>query len=266
MKVFLNPGHTPQWQIDAGLDNDCGTYGNGLYENIIAAEVCELIAAESENFGIKIVDVYQSMNLKDITDVANSTDADIFVSVHCNGGSPSAKGAETFYCAGSVEGKKLAGYVQKNIVAELQMIDRGVKDDTQTQHSRIHVLRKSVMPAILIELGFLTNGDDAKKLRDNQIDFARAIVKGIAEYGGIIAENKKIGNYEKVAEKLKGANFNLERHTDAIKLMAILSGEECVNLLESACKNLGYPNLSYVDHSYFDGMLIHESLKILQKN
>lgn len=185
MKIFLNPGHTPQSDIDAGLDWDVGACGCGLQENIVCKQVSDLIEQECQKVGIEVVGNFQSMSLYAITDTANATDADILVSIHCNAASPAAEGTETFYCQGSSTGRKIAECVQKEIIAAMGTVDRGVKDDTQTQHGRIHVLRQSDMPAILIELAFISNEGDASLLRNNQADFARAIVKGLCNYGGI---------------------------------------------------------------------------------
>ena len=185
MKIFLNPGHTPQSDIDAGLDWDVGACGCGLQENVVCKQVSDLIEQECQKIGIKVVGNFQSMSLYAITDTANATDADILVSIHCNAASPAAEDTETFYCQGSSTGRKIAECVQKEIIAAMGTVDRGVKDDTQTQHRRIHVLRQSDMPAILIELAFISNEGDAALLRNNQADFARAIVKGLCNYGGI---------------------------------------------------------------------------------
>ena len=186
MKVFLNPGHSPEWEVNQNLeDAEPGACGNGLMENIVAKSVTDLIAEKCKEFGIEIVGNLQSSSLYEITDTANATDADAFVSIHCNSASPAANGTETFYCQGSMEGAKFAGLVQENIVAALHTTDRGIKDDTLTQHKRIHVLRATNMPAILVELAFISNAEDAEFLRDYQEDFAEAIAKGIATYGGI---------------------------------------------------------------------------------
>ena len=185
MKIFINPGHTPQSDIDAGLDWDVGACGCGLQENIICKQVADLIEQECKKVGIGVKGNFQSMSLYAITDTANATDADILVSIHCNAASAAAKGTETFYCQGSPEGRKIAECVQKEIIAAMGTVDRGVKDDTHTQHGRIHVLRASKMAAILIELAFISNESDAKLLRNNQVEFARAIVKGLCNYGSI---------------------------------------------------------------------------------
>lgn len=187
MKIFINPGHSPQWEIDtnAPTDPEPGAVANGLQENIIAKSVSDLIEHECKKIAIGVAGNLQSSSLYEITDTANATDADIFVSIHCNNASPSASGTETFYCEGSSKGRKIAQCVQRALIAELGTVDRGVKDDTQTALGRTHVLRQSNMPAILVELAFISNGDDAQLLKYNQSNFARAIVKGLAEYGGI---------------------------------------------------------------------------------
>lgn len=183
--IFINPGHTPQRDIDNGTDWDVGACGNGLQENIVCAEVGNLLADECKKIGFNVVGNFQSMSLHEITDVANSSGADIFVSIHCNAASSSAKGTETFYCEGSSSGRDIAQAVQSRIISSLHTLDRGVKDDTHTQHKRIHVLRNSNMPAVLIELAFISNPDDAKLLRYNQLDFAKAIALGLADFSGL---------------------------------------------------------------------------------
>ena len=208
MKIFINPGHTPQADIDAGLDWDVGAAANGLQENIICKNVADLIEKECKKVGIEVAGNFQSMSLYEITDTANETDADILVSIHCNAAGFSALGTETFYCQGSSTGKKIAEYVQKAILEELGTVDRGVKDDTHTQHGRIHVLRQSNMAAILIELAFITNDGDAQLLRNRQADFAKAIVKGLCNYGGI-STNVEVKEIEvEVSQKSHSVNID----------------------------------------------------------
>lgn len=192
-KIFINAGHSPQWEIDTGLTStnpEPGACYFGLQENIIAESVSRLLETECKNFGLDVVENFQSSSLQEIADWANYSNADIFVSIHCNAANQAAKGTETFYCAGSSTGKKIAEYVQKSIVANLGTADRGVKDDTQSGAGRLYVLRQTAMPAILIELAFLSNEDDAKLLRDYQWRFANSIAKGLAQYCGVLSAEK----------------------------------------------------------------------------
>ena len=79
-------------------------------------------------------------------------------------------------------------------------------------------------------------------------------------FGKLQDEFVKEMYYDKVADKLAKENFHLDKHSDAFKAVvfarAIQNGVSgCVNLLYQACD---YPNLSYVDDSYFDGDLISD--------
>ena len=195
-KIFINAGHSPQWEIEAGITStnpEPGAVANGLQENIIADNIAGLLETECGSFGLDVVENFQSSSLQEITEWANDSNADIFVSIHCNStANPSAKGTETFFCKHSETGKQIAEFVQKSIVANLQTVDRGVKDDTRSAAGQLFVLRHTTMPAILIELAFISNADDAILLRDYQWRFANSIARGLADYCRFISDaNKK---------------------------------------------------------------------------
>ena len=58
----------------------------------------------------------------------------------------------------------------------------GTKDNGVRTNPSLYVLRRTTMPAILVELGYITNAADAAKLRDNQQEFADGIYQGVLEY------------------------------------------------------------------------------------
>ena len=76
------------------------------------------------------------------------------------------------------ESSRLAEVVQDSITSSLRAPNRGVKQ------AGFYVLGGAAMPAILIELGFVTNPQEEKRLRDSKYrdELARAIFAGIAEY------------------------------------------------------------------------------------
>ena len=81
-------------------------------------------------------------------------------------------------------------------------------------------------------------------------------------FGKLQDEYIKLRYYDVAAEKLARKHFNVNKHTNALKSVvlarAIQNGVSgCVELFDIACEKLGYPNLSYVDDSYFDGDLIN---------
>jgi len=60
----------------------------------------------------------------------------------------------------------------------------GTKDNGVRLNPSLYVLRKTRMPAVLAELGYLTNLSDVEKLRNNQYGFAQGLYNGILEYFG----------------------------------------------------------------------------------
>lgn len=109
--------------------------------------------------------------------IANTWHADWFVSVHLNSDGPSAVGIETLY-RGEI-GKELAVAVQSTLITATGDRDRGVK-----YRDNLYVLNGTQMPAILLELGFISHPETEKKLRTPEYQglLVKAVVEGIAAY------------------------------------------------------------------------------------
>ena len=116
---------------------------------------------------------------------ANGRRAHLFVSIHFNAAkNRNAEGVEIFYDGSSTIqsraklSKLLAHDVLKNILQLTQAENRGVKE------REFFVIRKTWMPAILVEGGFLTNANEKNKLRDQRYlsQIALGIARGIEEY------------------------------------------------------------------------------------
>ena len=177
MKVFLNPGHAPDGNPDPGAVNE----RTGLRECDVALAVGKAAASYLNAAGVE-TELLQSDSLYEICRTANDSDADIFVSIHCNAAEAiSANGTETWACAGSYRGSILADCIQKQIVEALGTTDRGVKIATPGVNG-LYVLSNTAMPAVLVELAFISNDSDEQLLADAQDDFARAIARGITDY------------------------------------------------------------------------------------
>ena len=71
----------------------------------------------------------------------------------------------------------MAREILQQITRQLQLQDRGVKINPD-----FYVLRRTDMPAMLIELAFITNAEDAEKLKNSQQIFAQAIYDGLVNY------------------------------------------------------------------------------------
>lgn len=181
MKICIDPGHG---------GSDPGACGCGLQEKDIALIIGAKVKYYLQAVGHKVVmtretdkDVgfaYDSVieELQPRCDISNRAETDIFVSIHCNAFNKAAHGTQTSYCASSVEGSKLADYVQKQIIGLGGLTDRGI--NTQS----LYVTKHTDAVAILVELAFIDQADDGKKLGDPiwQDNFARAIARGITDY------------------------------------------------------------------------------------
>lgn len=94
MKVFLNPGHAPNGHPDPGAVNE----ETGLRESDVALAVGKSAASYLNAAGVE-TELLQSDSLYEICETANSSDADIFVSIHCNAAeAEEANGTETWAC------------------------------------------------------------------------------------------------------------------------------------------------------------------------
>lgn len=118
------------------------------------------------------------------TDRANKAKADLFVSIHYNafkGVWGDHGGIDTFYYPSSTQGKKLAELVQQELIKATGLRDRGAKS------ANFFVLRRTKMPAILCECGFMDNLEEAKLMLDEDYQWkvAEAIGKGICNYLGV---------------------------------------------------------------------------------
>ncbi|WP_339789086.1 N-acetylmuramoyl-L-alanine amidase family protein [Paenibacillus sp. FSL R7-0313] len=111
--------------------------------------------------------------------LANDLNADVFVSIHGNSvtAAPQISGTETYYYQRE-SSKALATLIHKNLINALGFNDRGVKN------GNYQVIRETTMPAVLLEIGFLSNQieEEAMMSETNLNKAAQAIVDGIKEY------------------------------------------------------------------------------------
>ena len=177
MRVFLNPGHAPNGNPDPGA---CGY---GLRECDVAKNVADLVAGYLTAAGVEVVGCLQSDSLEEVVDSSNNSDADVFISIHCNACNGSANGTEVWHFYGSGAGKTLASCIQNQIVTSLGTTDRGVKG-AKPGVNGLYVLSNTNAVAVLVELAFIDHTSDAQLLRSRQDEFARAIARGVTDYEG----------------------------------------------------------------------------------
>ena len=174
--VVIDPGHGGP---------DPGAIGiGGMRETDIVLEVSKQVKKLLSDKGVKVRLTRKNevgLDLPPRVSFANKMDADVFVSIHANasrGKRRDINGLETFYFRGW-RGRLLAKRIQKQILrVSPGSPDRGVKQ------GRFYVIKNTKMPAVLVEIGFLTGRLDARRLEKaaHRKRIAYAISKGILEY------------------------------------------------------------------------------------
>ncbi|WP_010095358.1 N-acetylmuramoyl-L-alanine amidase [Ornithinibacillus scapharcae] len=168
--------------IDAGHGGmDPGAVSNGLLEKDITLATAKVIKQYLEQEGANVLftredDSFQS--LQDRVNQSNSNDTDVFISLHYDYFSdPGVNGINTYFYH-QQSSAKLAEKVHSALTDHLNMNDRGIRQEGY------YVLHNNRKPAILLELGFMTNPGDLEKMKTDAYreDVAKAITDGLVDY------------------------------------------------------------------------------------
>ncbi|MBN6185602.1 N-acetylmuramoyl-L-alanine amidase [Aneurinibacillus sp. BA2021] len=170
--IVLDPGHGGS---DSGAVGAAGNYEKNLVLSI--AKTTESILKQNKNFKVVMTrsgDTYPT--LSDRTTLANNLKADVFLSFHANAASPSASGTETYY--NTAQSKTFASIVHKHLIEATGFTNRGLRT------ANFYVVKNTKMPSALIEVGFLTNAAENKKMLDPafQKRVGEAMAAAIIEY------------------------------------------------------------------------------------
>lgn len=174
-KIVLDPGHG---------GHDSGAIGvTGLRESDVNLQLARLLANRLSAEGAHVIwtrntDVY--IPLADRPDVANRIGADVFISIH-NNSCPehcTGSGTETYFLPTRWENQLLAASIQHELVRAIGLEDRGIKQ------RNLAVLRHSEVPAVLVEVAFLSSPHEERLLRDRSFleRAADGLYRGVRRY------------------------------------------------------------------------------------
>ncbi|SFC92056.1 N-acetylmuramoyl-L-alanine amidase [Clostridium uliginosum] len=197
--IVIDPGH------DYGNDYGCESEPNGVTysETVLDMQVAAKLQKEFEKRGYTVVMTREdgekpsygtlTASLSHKTNVANNANADFFISIHHNSATEAAKGVETYYSTAPKDAsyggyldykrleisKKMATAINNSIVNKIGAKNRGAKDDSSRT---LFVLRNTNMPAVLVEVGFITNQDEALRCADSdsQQEVSEAIAQAVS--------------------------------------------------------------------------------------
>ncbi|AZR74344.1 hypothetical protein BBF96_13670 [Anoxybacter fermentans] len=181
--ICIDPGHGKPWP---------GAVFGFIKESEFVLNIAAHLAGELQKRGYFVVKTRYSNfalvsereklveDLNTRAQIANMFKANIFISLHFNAHeNHAANGVESWYFQGSVKGRHLAECIQNQLIKKFKMRNRGIKGT-----NKLIVLRKTLMPAVLIELGFISNPKDREIMASSDYpqNAACAIADGVDSY------------------------------------------------------------------------------------
>lgn len=171
--IVLDPGHG---------GNDRGTEEGRAVEKEINLAIALKVKERLEEEKIRVIltrdqDIY--VDLDERVQKANNENADLFVSLHCNyyDKDSSIRGFECYYDRDSERGKYYGERLIREIEERKKITSRNAKPENY------HVLRNAQVPAVLVEMGFLSNYAERTDLMDAgyQDELAAEVADGIVK-------------------------------------------------------------------------------------
>ena len=175
--------------IDAGHGGkDSGAIGNGKYEKNMTLAIVKAAKAyfdKDSRFEVhytRVSDTYPTLDGR--CELANEVNADLFISCHINSAGSTARGTETLYNKdrnsktkkGGITSYQLASMMQTYALKATGFTNRGLVNRTG-----LRVLRKTNMPAVIIEYGFISNKTECAKMNANLSRYGKYIYKGVVK-------------------------------------------------------------------------------------
>lgn len=229
-RVFIDAGHGGK---------DPGTSHNKVIERNVTLDVARMLGALLEANGMEVIysrNADKAVALSERTRMANAACADLFISIHVNANdNPSARGFETYYLdlatnpqaarvamlENAASDKRLGdmqsmltevmlharAHESRNLAADIQRVSifRLKKREYQVRSNGVksapfHVLLGAKMPAVLVELGYCSNAEEAKNLASPK--YRHALAEGLAE--GIMAYRDRLLRNRTAGKALTG--------------------------------------------------------------
>ncbi|MBE6613864.1 MAG: N-acetylmuramoyl-L-alanine amidase [Ruminococcaceae bacterium] len=185
VKIYIDQGHNP-------VNPNAGAEGNGYREQDLVYEIgqrlSEILRANgletrlSRPFPDTQLGTSTATSLAARVNDANTWGADYFVSLHTNASvSSTATGSEAYVFRTGTAASALAESILRQLQFATGLPNRGV-----FARPTLYVLRRTRMPAVLVELGFISNPYDSSLMAEQPALFANGIANGILAYLGLL--------------------------------------------------------------------------------
>ncbi len=166
--IYIGAGH--------GGGGDRGAVANGSTEWDVCTKVMQKVY-EAHPDRVRVIP--QRLELRNRINwlQKNLSDQDVYIELHMNAASAKATGTEVFYLDGNISRRNTATGMSNRFSKEIGLVNRGAKPDTKTRFGRLGVIRDVRCQSYLIEMGFLTNTMDKKKVEDTGLYAMEALLE-----------------------------------------------------------------------------------------
>ncbi len=184
IKIFIDQGHNP-YGFNAGAEGFGAreqdiTYIVGAYLANILNSDYRFDVAVSRQTPDEILGYDNSSSLRERVNMANAWGADYFISIHVNANvNPAINGTESYVYAAETPSYYLGQDIVQEIVRRV-----GTKNNGTYVRPSLYVLRRTQMPAVLVELAYISNYEDFLLLTTMQYQFAYGIYVGLLNFLG----------------------------------------------------------------------------------
>ncbi len=186
---------------------------------IISKKVASLLSGKIDVYLTRWVDkVFGSSDVADLQarcDIANRIKADLFVSIHCNSSeNVNARGMEIYTLIGQGKADVFAEIVVNKWTELIPnvLIRKDMSDGDSDKEADFYVLRNTIMPAVLIELAFISNPEEEQLLNNSEFQdkCAQVVAESVLEYFGIVGNGMAEDWKQKIMEAGQ-SKLNIEK-------------------------------------------------------
>ena len=181
-RIFISAGH-------GGRENgtiDQGSITAGTTEAREMILTRDLILPELRSRGLEVLSVPDDLSQQQTIDWINARGrtGDVALEIHSDAFStPTVRGTTVYYIANNTQRRKDAETVLLGVLRRVpQLTNRGAKPDTATGVGSLSFCRLTVLPALLMEIGFLSNPDDRFLIQNRRRDIALGIADGLVSW------------------------------------------------------------------------------------
>ncbi|NET03102.1 MAG: cell wall hydrolase [Sphaerospermopsis sp. SIO1G2] len=209
-RIFISAAHGGREL--GGIDP--GVIAGGTTEAREMIMLRDLIVTELRARSAEVLSVPDDLSASATINWINSRSRSIDIAVEIAtdaASNPTVRGASAYHIANNDQRKQHAEMLLMGLLRRVpQLPNRGVRPDTDTGLGSLQFCRRTTLPALLLQVGFLTSPDDRNLLQTRRRDFSLGIVDGLIAWSRAVDPNSGIPveqNYPPINININGQNY-----------------------------------------------------------